>query len=194
MLPAVCPRYEWPAAEMTQSAALLCLLTAAVAHSARLAAGAGGGGVGTPSQAVVDVVTGAAAASPSHNNPSLFVDGAFHHRPFSSGRYGFKFASRTVAIPENTGSPTGRLSWVDIALCCASTPQASSSPEVDRPQPDADAPAPAERCLTYQELTADPPRTYRDDVEPRGLAKSPCRDKNPACVHCAGHGPWWAAH
>lgn len=166
---------------MTQSGALLCLLTVAIAHWPRLA---GGVGEGPPSQAVVDVVTGAAAASPSHNNPTLFVDGAFRHRPFSSGRYGFKLAAKAVAIPENAGDPPGRMTWVDIALCCASTPQASSSPELDRPRPDAAAPAPAERCLTYQELTADPPKTYRNDVEPRGLPKSPCRDRNPACVPC----------
>lgn len=135
---------------------------------------------------MLEYVTDAAASSPFHNNPSLFVDGAFNHRPFRDGMYGFKYITRTVEIPEDDSAPQGQLTWVDAALCCASTPRASLNPDRDRPRGDAIAPPPAERCLTYEELTQEPPLSYKDDVEPRGIPKSPCRERNPACVLVGG--------
>lgn len=68
-----------------------------------------------------------------YRQPSVFVDGAFSHRPFSGGAYGFihgAFKERYV-IPDQSGLFSGQETWVDIARCCARTPKSSDIPMDD---------------------------------------------------------------
>ena len=63
--------------------------------------------------------------------PQIFADGAFSHRPFLVGAYGFPYSREKYVIPDQSGLYSGQESWVSIAECCAFTPKQSDSPMDD---------------------------------------------------------------
>jgi hypothetical protein len=119
--------------------------------------------------------------SPDH--PQLMLEGAFSHVPFDGTSYGFRSKSARYTIPDLNGENQGQSTWVDLAACCAATPSADTDNrpmDVDA-KSEAFAPPLAARCLSYTEQNRG--MTYKQDVDPKGLAKSPCAAQNMAFYH-----------
>lgn len=114
-------------------------------------------------------------------NPRIMSDGAFLHAPFDGRAYGFRTKPHRYIIPDRDGRNLGQLTWVEIATCCAAAPR-NSHMDRDQASFNAFAPPPAQRCLSYEERFSfdHKPKTYRDDIAPKGVEKSPCPEQNPA--------------
>ncbi len=137
-------------------------------------------------QAAADTAAAAAAAADTTAdvvvvNPRIMVEGAFQHAPFDGRAYGFRTKPHRYVVPDRDGRNLGQSTWVDMATCCAATPRDSDLPR-DDPNGKAFAPPPARRCISYQERYSfdHAPKTYKDDVAPKGVDKSPCAEQNPA--------------
>ena len=125
--------------------------------------------------------TAVAAADVVVVNPRIMVEGAFQHAPFDGHAYGFRTKPHRYVVPDRDGRNLGQSTWVDMATCCAATPRDSDMPR-DDPNGKAFAPPPARRCISYEERYSfdHAPKTYKDDVAPKGVDKSPCAEQNPA--------------
>jgi len=113
-------------------------------------------------------------------HPQVMIEGAFSHAPFDGHSYGFRTKSSRYVIPDRDGLNQGQTTWVDIAMCCASTPASGTSPRDDS-HPDAFAPPLADRCLSYSEMERG--LTYLTDVAPKGKKKSKCAAQNVGFYH-----------
>jgi hypothetical protein len=137
----------------------------------------------TDTGATAAAAAAAAAAFPAATvvNPRIMTDGAFLHAPFDGRAYGFRTKPHRYIIPDRDGRNLGQLSWVEIATCCAAAPR-NSHMDRDQANFNAFAPPPAQRCLSYEERFSfdHKPKTYRDDIAPKGVEKSPCPEQNPA--------------